>query len=42
MKAGNYDLKKLSILNNGFGGRNTNEWVGNPTYALPYYLQKIP
>lgn len=42
MKAGNYDLKKLSILNNGFGGRNTNEWVGNPTYALPYYLQKYP
>lgn len=42
MKAGNYDLKKLSILNNGFGGRNTNEWVGNPTYALPYYLQQYP
>lgn len=42
MKAGNYDLKKLSILNNGFGGRNTNEWVGNPTYALPYYLEKYP
>ena len=42
MKAGNYDLKKLSILNNGFGGRNTNEWVGNPTYALSNYLKQYP
>ena len=42
MKAGNYDLTKLSILNNGFGGRNTNEWVGNPTYALSTYLTQYP
>lgn len=42
MKAGNYDLNKLTIRNNGVGGRNTNEWVGNPTYALSSYLSSYP
>ncbi len=42
MKAGNYDLNKLTIRNNGFGGRNTNEWVGNPTYAMPTWLNQYP
>lgn len=42
MKAGNYDLSKLNIKNNGYGGRNTNEWVGNSTYAMPTWLNQFP
>lgn len=42
MKAGNFDLTKLTIKNNGYGGRNTNEWVGNSTYGMPTWISQFP
>jgi lysophospholipase L1-like esterase len=35
MKIGNYPLQYLNLVNNGHGGRNTNEYVGNATYGNP-------
>lgn len=42
MKSGGYDMSKLTVFNNGFGGQTTNEWVCNPTYAKPEYQTNWP
>ncbi len=42
MKAGNYPLSQLTVVNNGRGGRKTGEWVGNPTYGDPSYISQYP
>ena len=33
MKAGNYPIENLKLINCGHGGRATSNWVGNPTLA---------
>lgn len=42
MKAGNYPLDQLTVVNNGHGGRKTGEWVGNPIYGAPNYVEQYP
>lgn len=42
MKVGNYPMSKLTVINNGHGGRNTNEWVGNAQYGLPTWISQYP
>lgn len=42
MKAGNYPLSQLTLINNGHGGRKTGEWVGNPTYGASNYITQYP
>lgn len=40
MKVGNFPLENLSLINNGHGGRSSNEWVGNATYGNPTYIEQ--
>lgn len=42
MKAGGYDLSKLTVYNCGVGGRSTNEYVGNPTYGNASWIAAYP
>lgn len=42
MKVGNYPMSKLNVINNGHGGRNTNEWVGNAKYGLSDWIAQYP
>lgn len=41
-KIGNYPMDKLTIVNNGHGGRNTSEYVGNSTYGNPGIITSNP
>ena len=42
MKAGNFPMENLRVINCGVGGRNSNEWVGNNQYALSNWVAKYP
>ena len=42
MKAGNYPMHKLTVINNGHGGRNSSEWVGDAEYGLSNWIAQYP
>lgn len=42
MKVGNFPMEKLTIVNNGHGGRKTGEWVGDTIYGAPSYVSQYP
>ena len=42
LKAGNYPMVNLSLYNEGVGGRNTSEWVGDSVYGLPPWPTNFP
>ena len=34
MKAGNFDMTKLTVFNNGKSGTSTNDWIGNQSFMI--------
>lgn len=42
MKVGNFPMDKLTVVNNGYGGRKTGEWVGDPVYGASSYVSQYP
>ena len=42
MKAGNFPMSLLNVINKGHGGRSTNEWVGNATYGKAEVIAEFP
>lgn len=42
MRVGNFPMDKLSVQNNGHGGRKTGEYVGNTVYGKPSVVSEYP